>query len=285
MKPIPIPVRPFGPGSQSHEDVEFDYMPMPREMSVFAMPSVPEHFSRSDMAAACTTLDRFLEAFAAARANGHGHRVDLRDLAPNALDALNQSLGEGEVSVRISGEREIRIQETVFAGVWRERHHDESGAVVQDFLEASPIPSTALEAARSAAQPKVPRVDIPAAAMNAPALLAEIGAQVARFRSQSDAHVVNLTLLPMTPDDHGCLDRALAVGPVAIISRGFGNCRITSTSVRNVWRVQYFNNMQTLILNTIEVVAVPEVAVAADEDLADSEERLGELLAWMRESA
>jgi hydrogenase-1 operon protein HyaF len=43
--------------------------------------------------------------------------------------------------------------------------------------------------------------------------------------------------------------------------------------------------MQTLILNTLEIVDVPEVAMAADEDLADSEERLAELLEWMRESA
>ena len=98
------------------------------------------------------------------------------------------------------------------------------------------------------------------------------------------AHVINLTLFPMTPEDHRVLEQALPVGPVAIISRGFGNCRITSTLARDVWRVQYFNNMNTLILNTIEVVDVPEVALAAVEDLDDSRERLAELVAWMSES-
>jgi hydrogenase-1 operon protein HyaF len=49
--------------------------------------------------------------------------------------------------------------------------------------------------------------------------------------------------------------------------------------------VQYFNNMQTLILNTLEIVDVPEVAVAAGDDLADSRERLSELLGWMGECA
>ena len=88
----------------------------------------------------------------------------------------------------------------------------------------------------------------------------------------------------MTPEDHAVLDRALPVGPVAMISRGFGNCHITSTGVAGVWRVQYFNNMNTLILNTIEIVDVPEVALAAVEDLADSRERLAELVAWMDES-
>jgi hydrogenase-1 operon protein HyaF len=99
------------------------------------------------------------------------------------------------------------------------------------------------------------------------------------------AHVINLTLFPLSPEDHQVLEKALPVGPVAMISRGFGNCRITSTLARDVWRVQYFNNMNTLILNTIEVVDVPEVALAAAEDLADSRDRIAELIDWMSESA
>jgi hydrogenase-1 operon protein HyaF len=39
--------------------------------------------------------------------------------------------------------------------------------------------------------------------------------------------------------------------------------------------------MQTLILNTLEVVEVPEVAMAAPDDLTDSRERMIELLDWM----
>jgi hydrogenase-1 operon protein HyaF len=72
---------------------------------------------------------------------------------------------------------------------------------------------------------------------------------------------------------------------VAIISRGFGNCRVTSTGTRDVWRVQYFNNMNTLILNTLEVVGIPEVVVASDDDLEDTIGRLAELVQWMDESA
>jgi hydrogenase-1 operon protein HyaF len=74
------------------------------------------------------------------------------------------------------------------------------------------------------------------------------------------------------------------VGPVAVISRGFGNCHVTSTGIADVWRVQYFNNMNTLILNTIEIVDVPAVVLAAIEDLTDSRERLAELVDWMGES-
>jgi hydrogenase-1 operon protein HyaF len=39
-----------------------------------------------------------------------------------------------------------------------------------------------------------------------------------------------------------------------------------------------------MILNTFEVVEVPEVAMAAAEDLLDSRERLCELLDWMADS-
>jgi hydrogenase-1 operon protein HyaF len=105
------------------------------------------------------------------------------------------------------------------------------------------------------------------------------------WRPSTPAHVINLTLFPMSPEDHQVLERALPVGPVAIISRGFGHCRISSTLARNVWRVQYFNSMNTLILDTIEIVDVPEVAIAAPEDLADSRARLGELITWMGESS
>jgi hydrogenase-1 operon protein HyaF len=95
--------------------------------------------------------------------------------------------------------------------------------------------------------------------------------------------VINLTLFPLTPEDHQVLERALPAGPVAMISRGFGNCRISSTLARNVWRVRYFNSMNTLILDTLEVVDVPEVALAAPEDLVDSRARLAELIVWMGE--
>jgi hypothetical protein len=41
-----------------------------------------------------------------------------------------------------------------------------------------------------------------------------------------------------------------------------------------VWRVQFFNSMDTLILDTLEVTDMPEVVLAAPEDLSDSARRL-----------
>ena len=280
MKPFPLPVRAIGPGSQPPEEVDFDYLPMPREMSTFTYPRLPEDADAANMAQARDLLVLLLQRYDSPDA-----RIDLVDLPAGALKVLNETLGEGEVAIRIATACEVRIQETVFAGVWRECHYDEEGRLRHDFLQACGIPAIALERAAEGALAELPPIEPPPGAMNVPALLTEIREQMRAHRAGDQPHVINLTLLPLSPADQICLDEALGSGAVAILSRGFGNCRITSTRARHVWRVQYFNNMQTLILNTLEIVDVPEVAVAADDDLADSRERLSELLDWMGECA
>ncbi len=288
MKDFPIPVRPLGPGSQASDEAPLDYVPIPRDVPTFAMPRLPDNADAANMRAARDVLARLVDGMA-----GGAPKIELAGVPAGALAVLNETLGEGEVAIRIADAAalnggaaiDVRIQETVFAGVWRERHIDGDGRLVHDWLQACGIPQIAIDAAQRAALPILPAVDMPAGAMNAPALLVEIREQVRRYRPHRAPHVINLTLLPLTPDDHRVLERAIAPGPVAILSRGFGNCRITSTRVAHLWRVQYFNSMQTLILNTMEIVSVPEVALAAPEDLADSRERLGELIDWMSEAA
>jgi hydrogenase-1 operon protein HyaF len=121
--------------------------------------------------------------------------------------------------------------------------------------------------------------------MNAPAILNELVDKSRSHQPGQSAHVINFSLLPVSPEDLEYIFDALGVGSVTILSRGYGNCRITSTRLAHVWWVQYFNSMDQIILNTIEVVDVPEVALAADEDYQDSIERLGEWLVAMREDA
>jgi hydrogenase-1 operon protein HyaF len=87
----------------------------------------------------------------------------------------------------------------------------------------------------------------------------------------------------MTPEDHQVIERALPVGNVAIISRGFGNCRVTSTATRDIWRVSTQQHEHADPEHD-RGVDVPEVALAAAEDLDDSRTRLAELIDWMNES-
>ena len=133
------------------------------------------------------------------------------------------------------------------------------------------------------AQAELPAPAYPAGCMNAQALVEELRLQAAAWQPGAAAHVINLTLLPVSDADLDTLYGWLGHREVSILSRGYGNCRITSTRLKNVWWVQYFNSMDTLILNSIEVVGMPEVALAADEDFADSLERLREYLDMMLE--
>jgi hydrogenase-1 operon protein HyaF len=117
--------------------------------------------------------------------------------------------------------------------------------------------------------------------MSAPPLVAELLDRAMARRPGDLAHVINLTLLPHTPEDLAHLDRALGRGAATILSRGYGNCRVTATATPKVWRVQFFNSMDALILDTLEATDTPEVALAAPEDLLDSAERIAEVLEAM----
>jgi len=297
MRPVTIPIRSLMPAP----DDAVEYMPMPREMTTFEMPRLPEPGPGNDVAGARDVLATFLSHLdawlapggepaqrsadeAAKQGQAELPALDLAGLAPDALRVLNETLGEGEVAAIIDADHEVRIQESVFAGVWREQHFDANGGLLHDYLLAAPIPPVVRRRAAEHAATTLREISLPVGTMNVPELIHELQDAMNRSGPGTPAHVINLTLLPMSPEDTAHIDQVLDGGSVVILSRGFGNCRISSTAARDVWRVQYFNNMQTLILNTIEVVPMPEVAVAAREDLLESRGRLADLVQWMGDS-
>jgi hydrogenase-1 operon protein HyaF len=281
MRPVNIPIRDLTP----QPDDSLEYMPMPREMETFQMPRVPEPGPDTDIAGARDVLEAFLKHLDAwLAAGGEPPALDVADLAPEALKVLDETLGEGEVAAIVEADHEIRIQESVFSGVWREQHLGADGTLLHDYLLAAPMPPVVERIARERGAPTLRALELPVGAMNVPALIHELQQAMNACDADTPSHVINLTLLPLSPDDVAHLDAVLDGGSVVILSRGFGNCRISSTAARNVWRVQYFNNMQTLILNTVEVVAMPEVAIAAREDIVETRGRLADLVQWMGDS-
>jgi hydrogenase-1 operon protein HyaF len=285
MKNLSVPVRVVGSGSQP-QDEALQYLELPHAFSTFRMPQVPPSVADEALSEARDVLAEFADALGPwdPATRTPGPRLDVSGVSPAALASVNQMLGEGEVGIQINGPRTLRIQESVFTGVWRVCELGADGSIARDWIEAGPVPAIVCESALAAATAVPALVTLPDGAMNSPALIEEIRAHTRDWRAGATAHVINLTLFPLTPEDHQVLERALPAGPVAMISRGFGNCRISSTLARNVWRVRYFNSMNTLILDTLEVVDVPEVALAAPEDLVDSRARLAELIVWMGES-
>jgi hydrogenase-1 operon protein HyaF len=278
---FPIPVVAIGPGTQEAGEAQLSYMEMPKEMNTFSMPRLPEPEAAREAAGACATLRWLYHAARDWRPGAPNRSFDAAVLGSRDREIVDQVLGEGEVSIIVSGQRETRAQESVFAGVWRVRSFDAGGAPATDHIEVGPLPEVAVTAARAAAAKSVPALPPAADAFGAPPIIEEVAHHVAARQAGDPAHVINLSLLPLSPADAGHLGAVLAAGPVRILSRGYGNCRVTSTVVSDTWWVQYVNGYGNPMVDSIEITDVPEVAVASAEDIEESAARIGEALEWL----
>jgi hydrogenase-1 operon protein HyaF len=274
IRDFQLPPVGFGPGSQPdpEDGAALEFMALPGDMRTY-VPRVPMVDADPALAPALDCLAR-IAAAAGRVADGAAAEVfDLRGLDPANRRLMAETLGEGEVAMKLRGIPALSVQESVFAGVW-----SVTGAGV-DRVEVAPVP----EAARTRAfDPVTAPLALPAGpgVVNAPALLAELLDKSAAFAGA--LHVINLTLLPHTEEDLAWLEARLGQGASDILSRGYGNCRVRATGTPFVWRVQFYNSTDALILDTFEVSVMPEVALAAPEDLADSARRLTEVLEAIR---
>jgi len=161
-------------------------------------------------------------------------------------------------------------------GLWRVRFTDHSDAEVADYLEVASIPGVVVKAAALSAE-TIQWGEAPDGAMSVMPVLAEISERMVSHKPGDPTHTISFTLLPMSEVDMEFLQQTLGDGPVRLLSRGYGTCRVLSTGARNVWSVQFFNSMETIILDTLEIGDVPSAARAADEDFQDSAQRLKEI--------
>jgi len=275
-----IPVRVVGPGSQptSGDGDAMTYMDMPSDMSTFIAPLMPEPEDVLLMDGAREAMDWLRSALDDYAPDGDPLLADLSALDEESRDIVNQILGEGEVSIVCDGQVRARTQESVLAGVWRTLFFDSDDRVVCDLLEVAGVPTVVGFAAEctGAVDTSVEGVgeDLP----NALPILVELQSRHEQYAEGGLPHSINLTLLPLSEPELEFIDQRLGRGPVDILSRAYGKCEVISTDSAGIWWVRYYNSMGVLILNTLEVADVPGVVKAAPEDLADSAERLREIL-------
>lgn len=264
----------LGPGSQPGEDdATLEFMELPKGMSLYRPPVLPEPEAAVGLSAGKAALAAVRDALAG-WTPGSVASVSLDRLDPASLAFVDQAFGEGEVSI-VCGDT-MQVQESVLAGVWRVRETDEAGALVADRVEIGDFPASVASTVFSGATRHLAMPDrMPSGVFNAPALITEIAAKVAEAGGR---HAINLSLLPHTEEDLTLLDAVLGRGPVTVLSRGYGNCRAIATGLQDVWWVRFYNSQDTLILNSIEITPVPDVVRAAPEDIADSRDRLTEIL-------
>jgi len=269
-----LPPQGFGPGSQGTGE-ELDFMPLPSGMRTYS-PHVPD----VEGAAPQIVLD-LLGAVAGAcdlaAIDGHSRSFDLSILNAPQRALLADTLGQGEVAMKLRGIPAVAVQESVFAGVWVL-----AGEGV-DRVEIAPHPALALNRAHVPHRPALGANAFRGAqVVNAPALLAELQDRSVRQTADTPVHTINLSLLPHTEEDLVWLAEATGEGAVTILSRGYGNCRVSATAMPHVWRVQFYNSTDALILDTYEVTTMPEVVIAAPEDLSDSAARIREVVEAIR---
>ncbi|MBP2301072.1 hydrogenase expression/formation protein [Azospirillum picis] len=265
----------FGPGSQADVGEEgLEYLPMPSGMRTYET-RLPEAGDPVSAMGARTVLSDLHAALVRWRA-GEETRIAVDRLPPAVLTLVDEALGEGEVAVRVdrAGDR-LEIQEAALAGVWRVRALGDGDR--RESLLVGAFPRVALNRAFLPAVPPAAEPP-PAGLMNGLPILAELLDRSAGWAPGHSPHAVNFSLLPHTPEDLAFIERRLGIGATTILSRGYGNCRVTSTATPNVWWVRYYNSVDTLILDTVEITDVPAVVCAAAEDIADSAERLAEIL-------
>jgi len=268
----------FGPGSQPEADEEgLAYLPMPSGMRTYHA-HLPDIADPARAAAAYALLER-LRAALAGWSEGDEIRIPVDELDTPVLSLIDEALGEGEVSILVERATDrMEIQEAALAGVWRVRAFEAGQPAPRETVLVGAFPRVALTRAFPPAASGVNPAEPPAGLMNGLPILTELLDRSAAWTRGDAVHAVNFSLLPHTPEDLEFVERRLGVGATTVLSRGYGNCRVTATATANVWWVRYYNSVDTLILNTVEVTQVPAVVLAAPEDIADSAERLAEIL-------
>ncbi|MBP2448310.1 hydrogenase expression/formation protein [Rhizobium leguminosarum] len=247
-----------------------------RKLNYLATSSAEEMIRRCRRTA--MLLPELADALAIQKADQPGRLFDITDFPDDDRELITQTLGEGEVAgvAALPSGVLAHIQEAVMAGVWRVRFTDTDGRLIADYVEVASIPAAVRQACAALAG-SISHGPVPAGAMNVMPVLTEIGDRIGRYRDGDPAHIITFSLFPMSPEDMSFLQATLGAGPVQLTSRGYGTCRIIATGARNVWSVQFYNAMDTIILDTLEIADIPSVAIAAEEDFRDSEARLRDI--------
>lgn len=100
------------------------------------------------------------------------------------------------------------------------------------------------------------------------AILAELITLLERLAESQQSAAIDLRSLPMSPQDHAELKRALGEGEVEATVNAQGRSSARETRIGGVWWVEHRNQAGELIAELLEVTRVPAILASASDEIA-----------------
>lgn len=134
-----------------------------------------------------------------------------------------------------------------------------------------------------AAHAPAPQARVPETG-NLPLLLNEIGHALDRLLADGTPSVIDLTSLPLAPQEAEGLEAALGTGEITATFSARGDSEVRETSFPGVWRVTHFSEAGTPVARLVEITHVPALLAADDGDIAAGRRRLARHIELMRKT-
>lgn len=284
MKPLSISIAAIGPatGSADESATALQYLHLPTHLDVYPPPVPALHEKGGGLSLRARDLmQRALDQLAAQTADMPATALDLARLPREDRVAVDLLLQDGDVNVLYAGARRVEIQLSAYPGLWRVRYFELGGSeLVADMLEIGSVPRVVSVGSFPHPEPhwQLDPASLPGGVVNAPLLLMELLDRSELYAPGESPYALDLSQLPQGPEDLQFLAQSLGQGPVTVLTRGRGHCRINSTRLPYVWWLQHYAASDSMILNTLEVIDVPAAVCVSQHELAIGAMRFAEAL-------
>lgn len=109
---------------------------------------------------------------------------------------------------------------------------------------------------------------------NAQAVLREVENLLERLVDAGEESSIDLTSLPLSPEDYDLLEEVLGEGEVSAEVTSIGPTRVHETGIPGVWWITHYNTDDEVMSEFIEVAYCPEILLTPEDDIKDGLEVL-----------
>ena len=109
-------------------------------------------------------------------------------------------------------------------------------------------------------------------------LLHELRHALRRFTDAGTSHTIDLSSLPMAPEEQRQLQRILGEGEVRASLQALGSSNIAETAIPGIWSITHYNGDEKIVGRFLEVTDCPSLLKSQHQDLADGIDRLEQLI-------